>query len=101
MDFEKYDKIINENKYDMTFLFIYYNLKVNDNLQLDYINIKSENIKKQINTLISIIYEAYMKDENHLDLGFICDKAVENKNEILNNTNFSKWDLLEECYNSI
>ena len=101
MDFEKYDKIINENKYDMTFLYIYYNLKCNDNLQLDYINIESEHIKKELEKIMSLIYDAYMKDENHLDLGFICDKAVENKNEILNNTNFSKWDLLEECYNSI
>ena len=34
MNFEKYDKFINENKYEMLFFEIYYNLSCNDNLKI-------------------------------------------------------------------
>lgn len=97
MNFEKYNKIINDNKYEMVLMFIYYNLKVNKNMQLDYVNIKSENIQKQLNELINFIYTSYIKDETNLDLGYICDKAVEYKNEILNNK-ISEREFLEKCY---
>lgn len=100
MNFKEYDEIIKNHKYDMLELIIYYNLKRNENLQLDYVNMESENIKKQLETLINFIYKAYLKDESHLDLGYICDKAVEFKNEILKNdvNIFNIWDLLRECY---
>lgn len=100
MNFKEYDEIIKNHKYDMLFMIIYYNLKCNENLQLDYVNMESENIKKQLETLINFIYKAYLKDESHLDLGYICDKAVEFKNEILKNdvNIFNTWDLLKECY---
>ena len=100
MNFKEYDEIIKNHKYDMLELIIYYNLKHNENLQLDYVNMESENIKKQLETLINFIYKAYLKDESHLDLGYICDKAVEFKNEILKNdvNIFNTWDLLRECY---
>lgn len=100
MNFKEYDEIIKNHKYDMLFMIIYYNLKCNENLQLDYVNMESENIKKQLEMLINFIYKAYLKDESHLDLGYICDKAVEFKNEILKNdvNIFNIWDLLRECY---
>ena len=100
MNFEEYDKIIKKHKYDMLELIIYYNLKCNENLQLDYVNLKSKNIQKQLETLIYFIYKAYLKDENHIDLGYMCDKAVEFKNEILKEdlNNFNTWDFLGQCY---
>ena len=110
MNFKEYDNFINNHKYDMLYFIIYYNLKCNENLQLDIINLENKpNIKKQINLLIDFIYNTYRKDEQHLDLGCICDKAVEYKNEILNHSynefenkyNFTYRDLLERCYNEL
>ena len=100
MNFKEYDEIIKNHKYDMLELIIYYNLKCNENMQLDYVNMESENIKNQLKILINFIHKAYLKDENHIDLGYICDKAVEFKNEILKNdvNVFNTWDLLRECY---
>lgn len=99
MNFKEYEETIKKHKFDMIELFIYYNLKCNENMQLDYVNIESENIKKQLEFLIDFIYRADLKDETHLDLSYICDIAVENKNEILKNdpTVFSTWDLLFKC----
>ena len=92
----EFENIIKQNRYSMLFLFIYYNLKCNDNLEFD-IETCGDNSLKQIHSLINFIYEAYMKDIHHTDLGYICDKAVEHKNKILNNK-WTKWDLLKSCY---
>ena len=92
----EFENIIKANKYSMLFLFIYYNLKCNDTLKFN-IDICDDNDLKEIHSLINFIYEAYMKDEHHTDLGYICDKAVEHKNKILNNE-WTKWDLLKSCY---
>ena len=92
----EFENIINANRYSMVFLHIYYNLKCNHYLIFD-IETCGDNTLKQIHSLINFIYEAYMKDEQHTDLGYICDKAVEHKNEILNNK-WTKWDLLKSCY---
>ena len=92
MNFKEYDEIIKKHKYDMLFMIIYYNLQCNE----DFKNLKENDIIM----LIQFIYKAYLKDESHIDLGYICDKALENKKEILkNNVNvFNTWDLLEVCY---
>lgn len=92
MNFKEYDEIIKKHKYDMLSMIIYYNLQCNE----DFKNLKENDIIM----LIQFIYKAYLKDESHIDLGFICDKALENKKEILkNNVNvFNTWDLLEACY---
>lgn len=92
MNFKEYDEIIKKHKYDMLSMIIYYNLKCNE----DFKNLKENDIIM----LIQFIYKAYLKDESHIDLGYICDKALENKKEILkNNVNvFNTWDLLEACY---
>lgn len=92
MNFKEYDEIIKNHKYDMLFMIIYYNLKCND----DFKNLKENDIIM----LIQFIYKAYLKDESHIDLGYICDKALENKENILKNdvNIFNTWDLLEVCY---
>ena len=99
MNFKEYDEIIKKHKYDMLDLIIYYNLTCNENMQLNYVNMESKNIQKQLEILINFIYDAYLKADNHIDLGYICDKAVEFKNEILKNDRnaFNIWNLLNEC----
>lgn len=92
MNLKEYDEIIKKHKYDMLSMIIYYNLQCNE----DFKNLKENDIIM----LIQFIYKAYLKDESHIDLGYICDKALENKKEILKNdvNIFNTWDLLEVCY---
>lgn len=92
MDFKEYDEIIKKHKYDMLSMIIYYNLQCNE----DFKNLKENDIIM----LIQFIYKAYLKDESHIDLGYMCDKALENKKEILKNdvNVFNTWYLLEACY---
>lgn len=91
MNFKEYDETIKKHKYDMLSMIIYYNLQCNDDLIID--ELTEENIQK----FIQLIWSAYMCDEQHLDLAFICDKLVENAEKILDG-NWTKWDLLEVCY---
>lgn len=94
MDFKEYDDFIKNHKFDMLYFIIYYNLKCNE---------LSENIEEEdLEYIITFIYNSYLKDEEHIDLGYICDKALECKEEILYNKNseylhFSYYDLLEKC----
>lgn len=92
MNFKEYDETIKKHKYDMLSMIIYYNLQCNENFK----NLKENDIIM----LIQFIYKAYLKDESHIDLGYMCDKALENKKEILKNdvNVFNTWDLLEVCY---
>lgn len=92
MNFKEYNEIIKKHKYDMLSMIIYYNLQCNE----DFKNLKENDII----ILIQFIYKAYLKDESHIDLGYICDKALENKKEILKNdvNIFNTWDLLGACY---
>lgn len=92
MNFKEYDEIIKKHKYDMLSMIIYYNLQCNE----DFKNLKENDIIM----LIQFIYKAYLKDESHIDLGYICDNALENKENILKNdvNIFNTWDLLEVCY---
>ena len=92
MNFKEYDEIIKKHKYDMLSMIIYYNLQCNE----DFKNLKENDIIM----LIQFIYKAYLKDESHIDLGYMCDKALENKKEILKNdvNVFNTWDLLGACY---
>lgn len=92
MNFKEYDEIIKKHKYDMLSMIIYYNLQCNE----DFKNLKENDIIM----LIQFIYKAYLKDENHIDLACICDKALELKDEILKNdvNVFNTWNLLEVCY---
>lgn len=90
MNFKEYDEIIKKHKFDMLHLIIYYNLQCNE----DFKNLKENDII----ILIQFIYKTYLKDENRIDLGYMCDKAIENKDNILNNKWTSLWDLLGACY---
>lgn len=95
--FNNYDKIIKNNKYNMQDLIIYYSLTCND-LFKD-LKLSDDNL----DYLISFIYNAYLKDEQHTDLSYICDKALENVESILKNRtdsyiHFTTYDLLESCY---
>ena len=89
MNFKEYDYIIEKHKYDMLFLEIYYNLTCND---------KFETLKdKDKEILIYFIHRAYLKDETSLDLGYMCDKAIELKDKILKD-DLNTWDFLGQCY---
>nr|DAX05634.1 MAG TPA: hypothetical protein [Bacteriophage sp.] len=92
MNFKEYDETIKKHKYDMLSMIIYYNLQCNE----DFKNLKENDIIM----LIQFICKAYLKDESHIDLGYMCDKALENKKEILKNdvNVFNTWYLLEACY---
>lgn len=88
MNFKEYDNFINDHRFDMLHFIIYYNLKCNEEF---------ENLgENDIINLIQFIYKTYLKDENNIDLGHICDKAIENKKDILKN-NWTYWDLLGVC----
>lgn len=91
MDFKKFDEIIKENKYNMLFFEIYYNLTCNNDLKLD------ELTQEQKEKIIFLIHDAYLKDENFTDLAHICDVLVENLDDALND-NLTKWDLLNKSY---
>ena len=75
----------------MMFLEIYYNLTCNDSFETL--------TDKEKEKLIHFIHRAYLKDETHTDLGCICDKALDYKDDILKDDNnvFNTWDLLQEC----
>jgi hypothetical protein len=89
MNFKEYDKFISEHKFDMLFMIIYYNLKCNE---------LSESLTDgELETLITYIHRTYLKDEMHLDLAHICDKALDYKNEILKDI-LNVWDFLGVCY---
>lgn len=95
--FNNYDEIIKNNKYNMLDLFIYYSLTFNEYFE----DLKLNN--DDLSYLIDFIYNTYLKDEQHTDLSYICDKALENVDNILKNKNsdyihFTTYDLLESCY---
>mgnify|MGYP006978924225 CR=1 FL=1 len=95
--FNNYDKIIKNNKYNMLDLIIYYSLTCNDLFKDLKLN------DNDLDYLIDFIYNTYLKDEQHTDLSYICDKALENVESILKNRtdsykHFTTYDLLESCY---
>lgn len=92
--YDKFDQTINQHNFDMLHLFIYY--CCNCYQEKEFRKFNNEDKQK----ILYFIYKAYTKDEHHLDLGYICDKAMENSEKILKNdiNVFSTWDLLKECY---
>lgn len=88
---EDFKKVVKDHKYSMLDLIIYYNLTCND----DFDKLSDDDVMY----LIVFIYNAYLRDENHTDLGNICDKAIEYSTDILKkNVNiFNTDDLLEKC----
>ena len=92
MNFKDYEEVIKNHKYDMLFLIIYHMLKCND----DFKNLKDDEIEK----IIHFVHRLYLKDDNHVDLGFMCDVCMENKKDILDD-NCNTWDILTLCYERI
>lgn len=100
INFKEYNNFINNHKYDMLHFIIYYNLKCT------LVNEFEKLTDEEITTIISFIYDTYLKDENNIDLSHMCDVAMKHKNDIINNEyneflgryTFTKWDLLGACY---
>lgn len=90
-----FENVVNEHKYSMFHLMIYYCLKCNDEFE----SLSDD----EIISLISFIYDAYMQDDNHTDLSYLCDRAILHKDDIMKNDYnvFNKYDLLDECYNNV
>lgn len=72
---EKWEKIFEENKFEMLMAEILYNMSCNEN----YCELSVEEKEK----LLNFAYRFYMKDESCLDLGKITDTVMEHKNEII------------------
>lgn len=72
---ENLEKVINENKYNMLFLIILYNMKCHEN----YSQLKEE----EKENLLKFIHELYLKDENKIDLAVFSDTVMNNYKEIL------------------
>lgn len=95
--YKGFEETIKKHHFDMLQLFIYYCCTC----------YQEENFRKftteEKQKILYFIYKTYMKDENHIDLGYICDKAMENKEKILkeDEKTFSTWDLLEICYEQL
>ena len=75
---ENLEKVINENKYNMLFLIILYNMKCHEN----YAQLKEE----EKENLLKFIHELYLKDENKIDLAIFSDIIMDNYKNILNKT---------------
>lgn len=75
---ENLKKVINENKYNMLFLIILYNMKCHEN----YTKLKEEEKEK----LLKVIHELYLKDESKIDLAVFSDIIMDNYKNILNKT---------------
>lgn len=86
---EKLEKIIKENKYNNIFIYILYNMSCNDN----YCNLNDEGKYK----IMNLIYDVYMNDESHTDLGLFSDIIMENYEKALNGeiTRDNIYDYME------
>lgn len=91
MNFKEYDEIIEKHKCDMLLFEVYYNLTCNGNFKTL--------TDKEKEKIVYFVHRAYLKDESHIDLGYMCDKALEFKDSILKDDDnvFNTWDLLREC----
>ena len=83
---EKYEKIINENKYINTFIFILYNMSCHDNYEKLDTNNKYE--------IMGLIYDIYMKDESRTDLSAFSDTIMSNY-ELALNGEITKYNIYE------
>ena len=72
---KNFEKIIEENKYNMFQLMILYNMTCHDN----YVKLNF----KQKKQLLDFLYELYLKDESKTDLGYFSDYVMSNYRKIL------------------
>jgi hypothetical protein len=79
MNFEKFKQIINDNKKDMTYIYIYYILTVEEELKADIVN-----DEQKMKFLILLIENTYLYGEKRFDLAFVCGVASDYVDEIFN-----------------
>lgn len=90
MNFEKFKEIINDNKENMTYLYIYYILTVEENLKQNIVN---DELKMKL--LILLIENTYLYGYKRFDLAFICGVASDYVEEIFKeNMNEEELDNL-------
>ncbi len=77
MDFEKFKQLVNDNKENMTYLYIYYILTIEENLKSNIVN---DELKMK--TLILLIENTYLYGDKRFDLAFICGVASDYVDEI-------------------
>lgn len=86
---EKFEKIIKENKYEMIFLFILYNM------QCHRIYKKLSDTDKY--QLMNLIYEIYLDDERQMDIAIFSDTIMANYKKALNGeiTKYNIYNFIE------
>lgn len=77
MNFEKFKQLVNDNKENMIYLYIYYILTIEENLKS---NIVDDELKMK--TLILLIENTYLYGDKRFDLAFICGVASDYVDEI-------------------
>ena len=80
----KFEKIIEENEWDMLQIIVLYNMSCHDN----YIFLSDEQKEK----LLGIIYNYYIKDETFTDLGHISDIVMADFKEILSLQDLGEYE---------
>ena len=91
MDFSKFNELVNEYQDNITYLYIYYILKLNESLPKNIIN--DETTMKM---LILLIECTYLFGEKRFNLEFICEVAISYIDEILKG-NLNSEDLDNLC----
>lgn len=77
MNFEKFKQLVNDNKENMTYLYIYYILTIEENLKSNIVN---DELKMK--ALILLIENTYLYGDKRFDLAFICGVASDYVDEI-------------------
>lgn len=91
MDFDKFKQVVNDNKENMTYLYIYYILTIEENLKQDIVN---DELKMKL--LILLIENTYLYGDKRFDLAFICGVASDYVDEIFKE-NMNKEELDNLC----
>lgn len=91
MNFDKFRQVVNDNKENMTYLYIYYILTIEENLKKEIV----ENDLK-MKSLILLIENTYLYGTQKFDLAFICGVAVDYVDEIFTQ-NIDKEELENLC----
>lgn len=91
MNFEKFKQIVNDNKDNMRYLYIYYILTIEENLKEDIIN---DDLKMKL--LILLIENTYLYGDKRFDLAFICGVVSDYVDEIFKE-NMTEKELDNLC----
>lgn len=91
MNFDKFKQVVNDNKENMIYLYIYYILTIEENLKQNIVN---DELKMKL--LILLIENTYLYGDKRFDLAFICGVASDYVDEIFNE-NMDKEELDNLC----